>query len=676
MSSSGHPYEMTLSLNILRHLGLGLYSNIAAVLSEVVANSWDADAEQVDVKIDASGGRVTIRDDGHGMTIDDANQRYLLVGYARRAAQGTTPRLKRRVMGRKGIGKLSLFSIARTVEVHTVRGGTKHGFIMDSDDIEALILDGKEAQYYPRPVDPDTIKIDSGTSIVLTNMKRQLQWTVGPLRRRLARRFSIIGPQHRFEISLNGQPIAIADRDYSNKIQYVWTFGPIGQQNRDNAPRLVQAEERSGTIQEHPSLAIDGWVATAFTAGQLRDSDTSESINKILVMVRGKLAQEDILEEFGEGGLYTKYVFGEIHADFLDLDDQDDIATTSRQKLIEEDPRYRALKDKLRIELKHIQNSWTEFRNQEGKERAFAFPQIEEWFKDLDADQSKAAERLFGRINRLPIDDENQKRQLFVSGILAFESLKLRRMLHKLDSVSAENLGMLNEVFLQLDDLEASAYYQIVNDRLKVIRKLTGLVDENAKERALQQHLYKHLWLLDPSWERATHTEHMETNIHKALQGVYESLTEEQQRARLDIYYSTTGNRHVIIELKRANRVLTTTDLHGQISKYYSAAERVLTDSGKRNEPLEIVCVVGKPLRDWSDSTTGEERSRDSLRALNARLQTYDELIENALQAYQDYVDSGHEAGRVYRLVQGISEQDVEAISPESRSAPDLPEGA
>jgi hypothetical protein len=264
----------------------------------------------------------------------------------------------------------------------------------------------------------------------------------------------------------------------------------------------------------------------------------------------------------------------------------------------------------------------------------------------------------------LPIDDENQKRQLFVSGVLAFESLKLRNMLHRLDEVSIEKLEMLNQVFIQLDDLEASAYYQIAKDRLEVIRKLTGLVDEDAKERALQEHLYKHLWLLDPSWERATHTELMERRIYRALQGVYESLTQEQQDARLDIYYSTTGNKHVIIELKRASRVLSTSDLYSQISLYYGAAERMLNDTGRGSDPLEMVCVVGRRLRDWDDSPTGEARSRESLRALNARVVSYDELIENALQAYQDYVDSGDEAGRVYRLIQEISAQDVEAIRP------------
>ena len=664
MTATAQKYEMTLSLNVLRHLGLSLYSNVAAVLSEVVANSWDADAEHVSIFIDTSDGKVIIQDDGHGMTVEDANRKYLFVGYERRKNEGRTPKFNRSVMGRKGIGKLSLFSIARTVTVHTARDGDKHGFIMDSAKIEEEIRNGREGKYNPSPVDPDQIDLDRGTRIILTNMKRKLQWTSRALRRRLARRFSIIGSQYDFEVTLDREAVTIEDREYQDKLQYIWTYGENGLLSSKSAKNLKFQETRKGEINNRPDMSIDGWIGTVVKAGQLRDSDTSESINKIVVMVRGKLAQEDILEEFGEGGLYTKYIFGEIHADFLDLDDREDIATTSRQRLIEEDPRYQALRAKLFAELKHIQSKWTELRNKEGKDQALMFPQIKEWFRDLDPDQKKAAERLFGRINTLPIEDEDQKRQLFVSSILAFETLKLRNMLHRLDEVSTENLGVLKEVFIQLDDLEASAYYQIAKDRLEVIHKLTGLVDENAKERALQEHLYNHLWLLDPSWERATLTERMEQRIKNALNGVYEKLTLEQRSARLDIYYSTTGKRHVIIELKRANRVLNTSELYGQILLYYSAAEKVLLDTGKGNEPLEIVCVVGKRLRDWDESPTGEDRSRNSLKALNARVVSYDELIENALQAYRDYIERRQEAGRVYNLVQQISAQDVEAIRP------------
>ena len=657
-------YRMTVSLNILRHLGFGLYSNIAAVLSEVVANSWDADAEQVTIVIDTKNHKVIIEDDGHGMNIQDANDKYLYVGYERRSNEALTPKHKRKVMGRKGIGKLSLFSIARTVEVHSIKESIPHGFIMDSDAIEKIIKGNGEVAYHPQPVDVQEINLERGTRIVLTNMKRKLQWTGKPLRRRLARRFSIIGPQHNFGITLDGEPVVIEDREYDNKLQYIWTFGIIGQNCRDTANNCEVDEERSGLVGEDNGYEIDGWIGTAFESGQLKDAETKESINKIVVMVRGKLAKEDILEEFGEGGLYTKYIFGEIHADFLDLDEQEDIATTSRQNLIEEDPRYQALRNVLQSELKHIQSQWTTLRNRQGTEKALILPQIKEWFNGLDSDQKKSAEKLFGRINQLPIDDNDQKRQLFVSGILAFESLKLRKMLHRLDEVSAENLETLNQVFIQLDDLEASAYYQIAKDRLEVIRKLSGLVDENAKEKAIQEHIYKHLWLLDPSWERATRTDRMEKRIYTALGGVYDSLTEDQKNARLDIYYCTTGKRHVIIELKQASRILDTSDIQSQVSKYYSAAENVLTDMNRGNEPLEIVCVIGRRLRDWDESPTGEERSRDTLKAQHARIVTYNELINNALEAYQDYIGRGDEAGRVYELIQGISEEDAQAINP------------
>ena len=662
----GPKYRMTMSLNVLRHLGLGLYSNVPAVLSEVVANAWDADATKVEVDINPEIGTITISDDGHGMTVDDANERYLTVGYERRRTgdRATTPKFGRPVMGRKGIGKLSLFSIAKTVEVHSVKDGDRHGFIMDLNKIEDTIADGDETDYLPDEVPPTDVGISRGTFITLTDLQRRVTQTHRWLKRRLARRFSIIGAEHDFEIFVNGEPITIMDRDYFDKIQYIWTFGEPGQDVLASCQHLENSEARPIEVDsETDHLFIQGWIGTAKEAGQLKDPDTGESINKIVVMVRGKLAQEDILEEFGEGGIYSKYIMGEIHADFFDEDDQDDIATTSRQRIIEDDFRYRALKTKLREELKVIQSEWTDLRTVEGPRLAVAIPQIDDWYQGLSGDHKVAAQSLFGRINRLPIDVGAEKRQLFVSGILAFESLRFRHLLHRIEQVSVHNLGALGDVFSQLDDLESSAYYQISKDRLEVINKLANLVDDNAKERAFQEHLYKHLWLLDPSWERATHTTRMESQVATKLQEVYERLTEEQRRARLDIRYTTTGNKHVIIELKRASRVLDTGDLVQQIMKYRAGVSTVLDYHGRINDPLEFICVIGRPLSDWSNPN-GREVSKDTLDGTNARVVMYEELIGHAQQAYRDYLEREEEAGRVYRLINSISIEDVEAMSP------------
>ena len=106
-----------MSLSVLDHLGLNLYSNIPAVISEVVANSWDADATKVTIDIDRDSGRITVGDNGIGMTRGDLNDRFLYVGYRRRENQATKTAKGRHVMGRKGIGKLSLFAIAETIQV-------------------------------------------------------------------------------------------------------------------------------------------------------------------------------------------------------------------------------------------------------------------------------------------------------------------------------------------------------------------------------------------------------------------------------------------------------------------------------------------------------------------------------------------------------------------------------
>lgn len=70
-------FIMSLSLNVLNHLGINLYSNIPAVLSEIVANSWDADATRVDITI--SDDEIVIKDDGCGMSAEDINNKFLYV---------------------------------------------------------------------------------------------------------------------------------------------------------------------------------------------------------------------------------------------------------------------------------------------------------------------------------------------------------------------------------------------------------------------------------------------------------------------------------------------------------------------------------------------------------------------------------------------------------------------
>ena len=144
-SAVHRPYELTISRQTVDKLGVKLYDKASAVVAELVANSYDADAEKVTVRVPyntllakkvkktgASGKEaehiedlgyvIEVEDDGHGMTPDEAIDFYLRVGRDRRddpkLPNGGYSRAKKRpVMGRKGIGKLAPFGICREIEV-------------------------------------------------------------------------------------------------------------------------------------------------------------------------------------------------------------------------------------------------------------------------------------------------------------------------------------------------------------------------------------------------------------------------------------------------------------------------------------------------------------------------------------------------------------------------------
>ena len=651
-------YEMRMSLNVLNHLGLNLYSNVPAVLSEVVANSWDADATHVDIVIES--GKITITDDGHGMNEADINEKYLNVGYERRKAEPRqTARYHRTVMGRKGIGKLSLFSIAETVNVQTVKGEEKSGFVMSVAKIRAAIERAGDT-YHPEPLNESEITLDKkGTQIILTDLKKRVYQAPSALRKRLARRFSIIGTDN-FKVVINGKPVTIEDLDYFHKLQYLWHYGE-GSEKYQEYCRLEKpehAQKRDGTFTvDGVDYDVRGWIGTVRQSGNLNnkdadnDKDAEDNLNKIVVMVRGKLAQEDILEDFSEGGLYTKYLIGEIHADFLDQDDADDIATTSRQEIIKDDQRYRALQKGVRKELKYIQSRWTELRKEKGDEEARQIPAIAEWLEGLNRGERQKAKSLFGKIGQLTLD-EKDKVGLYQQCVLAFESIRYKGELEALDQITPENLDAVTQIFAALDDIEASLYYRIVQERLRVIETLHTQVADNAKEKVVQKYLYEHLWLLDPSWDRATETPLMEQNIQSEFAKLDAGLTDEEQRGRYDIKYKMTSGKHVIIELKRANRVLSEYDLVAQVGKYRNALLKLVEAIGK-NEPVEVVCIVGKPLTEWNTPFQQEE-SKKSLAVRDIRVVLYDELIEDAYRSYQAFLDKNREAGRVFRFIQNI----------------------
>lgn len=660
MTSAAPKFSLSISLNALEHLGINLYSNVPSVLSEVVANAWDADAETVHIKWDDNMDKIVIHDTGIGMTEEGVNNRFLKVGYRRRDGEPGPTAKGRPPMGRKGIGKLSLFSIADCVEIETVKDGEKSAFRMRLPDIRAQIeSESGAAIYLPEVLPTNNIDFEHGTRITLTEIrKKQTIRTVKALKKRLARRFSIIGESYGFQVFVEDEEVTPADRDYYEKIQYLWSYG-----NQDEVISLCTNAlvfDRTNAVAAAP-VKISGWLGTVKEAKNLRDEE-GDNLNKIAIFVRGKLAQEDMLSDFSERGVYASYLIGEIRVDDLDTYDgtaatrDDDAATSSRQKIVEDDTRYQAVMMAIGAELKHIQNEWQVLRTEEGATKALEIPAVNEWMSSLPNKSTQAkARKWLGKINRIRLDDAAEQKQLIKHAVLAFEFYRIKENLEALDNIDEAGLPVALEIFGELDNLEASLYGQIVQTRIKAIVTLEDKVDANAREKAIQTYLFNHLWLLDPSWERAEGSEIMERPVKAMFADVDATLTADEKKGRLDIAYRRTAGEHVIIELKRPERIVTTAELVEQVGKYLGGMQALLDAQGKPHEPIEIVIILGATPSDWT-SDKKRASSIGALRHYNARVMFYENLLRNAREAYQEYLRVKSGQDKLAQIIKAIDD--------------------
>jgi len=669
MNPQEHKFELTINLNVLEHLGINLYSNAPSVLSEIVANSWDADASEVRIHWERESQRIVIQDDGIGMTPDEVNKRFLNVGYQRRDEQPGMTEKGRNPMGRKGIGKLSLFSIAKIVQVETAKGGDKSAFCMRLDEIRRKIQEndgeGESGTYEPEILSTDDIDFSHGTRITLEDLRwRQTILTPRALKKRVARRFSIIGEKYGFKVFINDEEVLPSDRDYYNKIQYIWTYGDgVWENIKDACPNVhVENREDRTSMVKNNNIEINGWLATVEKSGDLKD-ENKDNLNRIPIFVRGKMAQEDILSDFSERGVYASYLIGELRVDDLDQYNgprtrrDEDAATSSRQRIAEHDSRYRELRDIIGNELKYIQSRWSELRIDSGAQKALEIPEVKDWINELNPTTRKKAQKWLGNINKIKIDEIDKKKQLIKHAVLAFEFYRANENLEKLDFISDDNLQATLEIFGELDILEVNLYGLIVRHRINIIRTLQEKIDKNDLEKAIQEYLFDHLWLLDSSLERPEADTLMETRMDKLFVGVDEDLNSEEKAGRLDIKYRKNTGKHVIIELKRPEVTINIgTVINRQIKKYYTGLRKLLENQNIYNEPIEIILMLGKYPIEWNDGIE-KETAIKQLESINARIVFYDQLLTEAYKIYKDYLDKRRSVvDRLAKVMQAIDD--------------------
>ena len=128
---------------LLRELGQVAHVPQVA-LTELVANAWDAGATRVGLILPSEiGGRLTVTDNGHGMTPAQFKKRWMTLRYDRLKHQGPDVEFPagpaahsarpRRAYGRNGVGRHGLLCFADTYEVQTWRDKVLATFVVGTE---------------------------------------------------------------------------------------------------------------------------------------------------------------------------------------------------------------------------------------------------------------------------------------------------------------------------------------------------------------------------------------------------------------------------------------------------------------------------------------------------------------------------------------------------------------
>ena len=624
MSVAG-PFQIDFDIATIKHLGLQMYATLPPVIGELVANAWDANATEVDISIPETQlddtSQIVIRDNGIGMSDQDIRQKYLIVGRDRRDIEGTdkTPLpLERPIMGRKGIGKFSAFGIARNLEIESASNGAVSRFAMDYDKM----LESAPRRRAEFPPLPPTGTVNEGTMITLTRITkyRTRRISLKLLRRGLARRFAIIGSQHRFKVTINGLPISVEERDMQ---------------------RLLAKDERGASYLWRFNEEIEpdtGWVVSGWIGALDRTTPDADGVDRgISVMARGKLVQEPFLFNAVVGQQYAlSYLVGELHAEFVDQ--AEDTIGTSRNVLVWDTEANAKLMGWGQRRVNKIAREWAQKRQTDNMQR-LEDNQLYRGFKSRAKDIGnqralKLADSLVRQaISKNPTADVDDLEPIIKTSLDFLEFDSFWEITQDLVGSDVDDVEKLLGLFKEWEIVEAKEMSRVTEGRIATIEKLQQLVERDAPEvPTLHNFLKEFPWVIDPRWTLVDD----EVHYSKLLKEQFPDANLAESDRRIDFLCVRESTNLVVVEIKRPSVRVSRRELD-QIRDYvFFVREHV---GRSTDEETTYQNVVGYLLCGDLVRTGDVGRYRDMLAKDQIYVRRYGELLDMVVRMHGAFIE-------------------------------------
>lgn len=305
---------------LIKQLSSSFYPKNYMIFDELVSNSRDALATQVRLKI--YDDYIEIEDNGEGMTAEELVRFfYISSTHKSQNTERSFKGIKRQIIGKFGIGKLSLYQMCKKFKIETWRDGMMSRSEFDFTEFEKNdFID----DFHLDVTTEETDRIDSGTKITLLELKDDKHVDVKEIRRNLQLNMPL-SPD--FKIFLEGT-------DFTNPIELSATLSIQGHKHEIRA--------------DVPGVGlVKGFIL-------YKGSDVGDY--GVYIRVKGRLVrppspETDIHPEGGErlGGsshinlaslTHAQQFVRRIYADF-NVDSLDEALQTNRAGFIADNPKYK-----------------------------------------------------------------------------------------------------------------------------------------------------------------------------------------------------------------------------------------------------------------------------------------------------------------------------------------------
>ena len=562
------------------------YRSPEKALKELVDNAWDAEASQVVITLPEplSGEAVIVEDNGSGMTFNELQNEYLNIARNRRQRTGDyTPTLRRKVKGRKGIGKFSGLMFAESMKLETWARGKRSAF-----DLDKQLLSRHEGlaemplEIIQSDIDPQL----NGTQITLTDLNQSLRF---PNEQHLKQvLIADYGREEGFSIVINGKPLDVDD------LQGEYKEESVRLSSGEARLRCTVSDQKRKLRQPGILVRVDGKVVGDPRFFGLDNAD--DIPRKLLEKCYGEIeitgCSDDVTADWGA---------------IIDGSETERELTAVIQPVLREH-----LKSVYGQEM-HLAQARL---RKKAKDRISRLPENRREFAD------QAIKKILDRFYQEP---ENKLEPIVNVLLDALERSDYRAVLEHINDVRDAEVGRFAEALEEFGLVELALVAEQATSRLNF---LDYLEDICAKKETLEAHVHQAIennpWLFGAEYSLFSSNITLKRQVENYLGRKYVG-DHADKRPDLFLTENLNGER-LLIEFKRPSHALKRTD-YQQVTNYRHDFHKNGID-----KQINVILIGGR---------LGDDLPVQEKREPNVQIMTFSDVISAARRQYQWLLDAG-----------------------------------